>query len=1262
MEKYHVLEMIGEGSFGRVYKGRRKYSAQVVALKFIPKVGRSQKELKNLQREIEIMRGLHHPNIVQMLDSFETDKEVVVVTDYAEGELFQILEDDGNLPEEQVQDIASQLVSALYYLHSHRILHRDMKPQNILLGKGGVIKLCDFGFARAMSIHTMVLTSIKGTPLYMAPELVEEKPYDHTADLWSVGCILYELCVGTPPFYTNSIFQLVSLIIKDPIKWPKNMSPNFKSFLQGLLMKDPRQRLSWPELLYHPFIAGLVTVIDDTADQGITNPFTSKLPPELQALKEQQTHSLAPHSGQSKILRKARQKMAQEARRKEMGKSRASFKEETPKGVQSHTRKACLAQTDPREVNRAAPGTGEERHLSLGGKGMEWEQKESSPTPRENRITQDYEREFPELRPESGRAEARGRRSIDTVDLETEELDSDEEWQHLIDATDPAHVQLSAPLSLLGDPAFVQRIHARLKDSGRQVLEGMLEGASHLRPALHVIGNLLGTRCDTELLYNFCSDTGLSHFLVELAGSILESINIKQQPWYITLLIDLITVLSAYFASDFNRQQSGKKQSLQAFHSSACRFLVLLPALLVQPTDQESRLREQSLMCFTHLCESMDCACPSISIPFYTSLFEEHHRLLDVLCHEASCKQPAQEVFPKEAKAAQEWSEHLAVASTAALAASCGIPGGHSTCHKAKKQISQQVAQKLIEKDNDLLPSLLSGIERSASSLNGMKVLYACCHVSLTLCHRLATPERLSSLICALQGKVPLTGVAQVQAAEASLRLFSLLLLQLQILPPQSEIVLKEAVALFNHATATSVLGDAAVVREFATSELWGIVWHRFAMVLHLTSQEPVMEGDTPRAGQQAPEPYWNLISPQGTLLFLSLALFIFTREPHQCLLQLGQPNGVMMATLSKLLEPDFLTYLAQTQMQEDGDPELVSAVVLQICQLFCFPFALDMDPETLELITTGLRDSEIPARLLQACIHHLPFSETELPLSLLCHLVLSDEGVIEQVVGVAASKHAVAFLSAILLSDQVALTADLLSLLTHIARASPAHLPFLQRLLCGSDSASQPLSHLLCHQECPVRAKTCSLLGNLLRHRQGFPQVLQDQIGLLEHLLERLSDEDEHVRRSASFAVGNAAYQAGPLTPALSKAVPWVVQLLSDPQAKTRCNAASALGNLGRQSVELEDLLIQSRVPGRLLDVACHDSQPAVQEAALIALRSIGQQPRIHQVLVSLGASEKLEALSCNKPQTSAYSSPRPSSSRHCKKLIHLLQPAHSA
>ena len=129
-----------------------------------------------------------------------------------------------------------------------------MKPQNILISANGIVKLCDFGFARSMSTNTIVLTSIKGTPLYMAPELVQELPYNHTVDLWSLGVIIYELFVGTPPFYTNSIYTLIHLIVKDPVKFPENMSPEFKSFLQGLLNKTPSERLSWPELLQHPFV------------------------------------------------------------------------------------------------------------------------------------------------------------------------------------------------------------------------------------------------------------------------------------------------------------------------------------------------------------------------------------------------------------------------------------------------------------------------------------------------------------------------------------------------------------------------------------------------------------------------------------------------------------------------------------------------------------------------------------------------------------------------------------------------------------------------------------------------------------------------------------------------------------------------------------------------------------------------------------------------------------------------------------------------
>uniref|UniRef100_A0A2N9H2M7 non-specific serine/threonine protein kinase n=1 Tax=Fagus sylvatica TaxID=28930 RepID=A0A2N9H2M7_FAGSY len=212
IENYHVIELVGEGSFGKVYKGRRKYTGQTVAMKFIMKHGKSEKDIQNLRQEIEILRKLKHENIIEMLDSFESEQEFCVVTEFAQGELFEILEDDKCLPEEQVQAIAKQLVRALHYLHSNRIIHRDMKPQNILIGAGSVVKV----------------------------ELPDNR--------------MYELFVGQPPFYTNSVYALIRHIVKDPVKYPDNISQNFKSFLKGLLNKVPQNRLTWPTLLEHPFV------------------------------------------------------------------------------------------------------------------------------------------------------------------------------------------------------------------------------------------------------------------------------------------------------------------------------------------------------------------------------------------------------------------------------------------------------------------------------------------------------------------------------------------------------------------------------------------------------------------------------------------------------------------------------------------------------------------------------------------------------------------------------------------------------------------------------------------------------------------------------------------------------------------------------------------------------------------------------------------------------------------------------------------------
>ncbi|XP_030565989.1 serine/threonine-protein kinase fused [Drosophila novamexicana] len=268
MDRYAVSSLVGQGSFGCVYKAQRRDDDKVVAIKVISKRGRSNRELKNLRRECDIQARLKHPHVIEMVESFESKFDLFVVTEFALMDLHRYLSFNGAMPEEHAQRVVCHLVSALYYLHSNRILHRDLKPQNVLLDKNMHAKLCDFGLARNMTMGTHVLTSIKGTPLYMAPELLAEQPYDHQADMWSLGCIAYESMAAQPPFCATSILHLVKLIKHEDVKWPSTLSSECRSFLQGLLEKDPSMRISWTQLLCHPFVEGKLYIAEVQAAQS----------------------------------------------------------------------------------------------------------------------------------------------------------------------------------------------------------------------------------------------------------------------------------------------------------------------------------------------------------------------------------------------------------------------------------------------------------------------------------------------------------------------------------------------------------------------------------------------------------------------------------------------------------------------------------------------------------------------------------------------------------------------------------------------------------------------------------------------------------------------------------------------------------------------------------------------------------------------------------------------------------------------------------
>ncbi|CAD8187566.1 unnamed protein product [Paramecium octaurelia] len=262
---YSLIREIGSGSFARVFRGKMDGRQEDVAIKMISKQNVRNESMSMIEKEIEILRQLDHPNIIKLIDFKRTQNHYYLVFEYCEnGDLDAYIRKyspNGKLPEEEVRRIVQQLALALQQMYKLRIVHRDLKLANILVSKNFQIKLADFGFAKYME-DDQYLTSYCGTPLTMAPEILQRKQYNEKCDVWSVGVIIYQMIYGKSPFIPpkgGNINDLIAIINKGDLQFPdSSITPKLKELLLQMLQQDFKRRISFRDFFEHSWLQGEV--------------------------------------------------------------------------------------------------------------------------------------------------------------------------------------------------------------------------------------------------------------------------------------------------------------------------------------------------------------------------------------------------------------------------------------------------------------------------------------------------------------------------------------------------------------------------------------------------------------------------------------------------------------------------------------------------------------------------------------------------------------------------------------------------------------------------------------------------------------------------------------------------------------------------------------------------------------------------------------------------------------------------------------------
>ncbi|KAJ2999579.1 Protein kinase [Globomyces sp. JEL0801] len=254
---YTKLKKIGQGASGSVYIARDNKTSERVAIKQMNLAAQSRKEL--LVNEIVVMKSSRHPNIVNYRDSFLVRGDLWVVMELMEGGALTDIIETFRLDESQIATICLETLKGLHHLHQRRIIHRDIKSDNVLLDKQGNVKLTDFGFCAKLSVEKSKRATMVGTPYWMAPEVVKQKEYGEKIDVWSLGIMVIEMIDGEPPYMDQEPLKALYTIATNgtpTVKNQENLSMTMYKFLMRCVEVNVDRRASTGMLLQDDFLKG----------------------------------------------------------------------------------------------------------------------------------------------------------------------------------------------------------------------------------------------------------------------------------------------------------------------------------------------------------------------------------------------------------------------------------------------------------------------------------------------------------------------------------------------------------------------------------------------------------------------------------------------------------------------------------------------------------------------------------------------------------------------------------------------------------------------------------------------------------------------------------------------------------------------------------------------------------------------------------------------------------------------------------------------